>query len=440
MTSTRTSTARPPGPKGRLLVGNTLDYDRDRMAFLRRCHQEYGDVFSFDDRTIVVLAPDLVHDMLARTNEDFHSESTPIATRIDPERAATDAQVWMTARRKGWHGLSRAVSHAHSARLHPLFQRTLDETGGRQVEVLHVMEQFAGRATADFCLGADSGGVPEVLTENVKAIEPLGGSSQLFPAWWPSKRIRRFLKARESTLVVITEKIRKRQASSPARPEQPQDLLDVLLAARDPELSELQVQRLLRGIMLAAYGVPASALTWLVRVLATEPELRRRVSEEAESWPHEEAPPLSALPQTEAVIKEVLRLWPPTWLIGRTARRETALGEWRLRPNDQVMFSPYLIHRDPRWWSDPDRLVPDRWLDAQASPHRHTYIPFGAGPRVCVGTQLGMIQMALAAFWLVREYEVTTEDGSCPPRFQELLQPQGFTARFTPRRAGSGSS
>ncbi|GAA0536261.1 hypothetical protein GCM10011581_24020 [Saccharopolyspora subtropica] len=193
----------------------------------------------------------------------------------------------------------------------------------------------------------------------------------------------------------MTERIRRRRARPPA--DHPRDLLDVLLAVREPELTELQVQRLLRGIMLAAFGVPATALTWLVWSLATRPDLHRRVAGEAAAWQDAAAPPLSALPQTEAVV-EVLRLWPPTWLIGRTARRETTLGEWQLRPDDQVMFSPYLMHRDPRWWPDPDEPDPDRWLDPARTPKRHTYLPFGAGPRVCVGTQLGMIQLVLAAF------------------------------------------
>ncbi|MFD0487805.1 cytochrome P450 [Saccharopolyspora spinosporotrichia] len=426
-----TRTVRPPGPKGRWLVGNTLDYDRDRMAFLVRCRQEYGDVFSFDERTIVVLDPGLVHDLLTRTNDDFHSESVPLATRIDPERAAADAQAWMTARRKGWHGLNRAVAQAHAGRLRLLFEQTLAETRGETVDVLPVMERFAGLATADFCLGADADGMAEILTENVRAIEPLGGSSQLFPAWWPSRHIRRFLRAREGTLNAVTERIHRRRDKPPA--DHPQDLLDVLLAAGEPELTEQQVQLLLRGIMLAAFGVPATALTWLVWTLASRPDLHRRVAEEAAAWPGEEAPPLSALPQTEAVVKEVLRLWPPTWLIGRTARRGTTLGEWQLRPDDHVMFSPYLMHRDPRWWTDPDELTPDRWLDPARTPKRHTYIPFGAGPRVCVGTQLGMIQLCLAAHWLTRNHEIRPTTETCAPKFHDLLLPQGFRARFTPR-------
>ncbi|MEV8378877.1 cytochrome P450 [Kribbella sp. NPDC056861] len=428
--STRTS-SRPPGPQGRLLVGNTAEYDRDRMGFLRRARAEYGDVFSFDQRTIVVFDPDLVHELLARTNGDFSSDSSAVSTRFDAGRSTEAAKLWMVVRRAGWRGLNRATAQAHADRLGALFEHTLDDTGGRPVDVMTTMESFSGRATADFCLGPDADGMLEVIAENTAAIEPLSGSSQLFPAWFPSRKVSRFRRARDHTLDSITARIRRR-AAEPA-PDEARDLLDVLLAV--PGLSELQVQRLIRGILLAAFGVPAAAMTWTVWMLTTRPDLWDRVAAEANAWAGTGVPPLSALPQTEAVVKEVLRLWPPTWLMGRTALKPTRLGEWELRPEDQVMFSPYLIHRDARWWTDPDELRPERWLDPTVVPRRHSYLPFGAGPRVCVGTHLGMLQLTLATFWLARNYQVSAPDAATVgPEFHNLLVPKGFTASFQRRQ------
>jgi unspecific monooxygenase len=96
------------------------------------------------------------------------------------------------------------------------------------------------------------------------------------------------------------------------------------------------------------------------------------------------------------------------------------------------MFSPDLLHRDPRWWADADVLDPDRWLNNRTTPRKHSYVPFGAGPRVCVGTQLGMIQLTLAAFWLTRHYRVSAPDADrSAPEFHNLLVPKGFQAVFT---------
>jgi hypothetical protein len=79
-------------------------------------------------------------------------------------------------------------------------------------------------------------------------------------------------------------------------------------------------------------------------------------------------------------------------------------GGWRLRAGDSLMFSPYLIHRDPRWWHEPERIDPDRWPAGRPPHTRHAYLPFGAGPRVCLGTYLGTLQLVPATSRLVHRY------------------------------------
>ncbi|WP_206060942.1 cytochrome P450 [Nonomuraea basaltis] len=404
------------------MFGNTEEYDRDRNGFLERCHSEYGDVFSFDARTIVVSSPDQVHALLTRTNKDFLAENSPLAGRVDTERMAADAELWTTTRRAGWQGLHRRVAQAHAERLREVFFKTV---GDGEMDVLATMTDFFGRATADFCLSADAEGVPETLAENVAAIDPLSRDSLQLPPWWPSRRVRRFARSRKRLLALMSDIVRRRrQAGDPSA----QDLLSVLLASGDRELSDLQIERFLRGIMLAALGVPATAFTWIVYELTTRPDVLARL--EAEAASAGDVPVVEELPYTEAFVKEVLRLWPPTWLIGRTVRRETELDGWRLKTGDQVLFSLYRLHRDPRWWSDPDRLVPERWLEPHVAPVRHTYLPFGAGPRVCVGTQLGMMQLTLATFWLVSYMDLARpQETAIVPDFSGLLVPRDLRVR-----------
>ncbi|MFI6601902.1 cytochrome P450 [Nonomuraea sp. NPDC050536] len=418
---------RPPGPQGHWLFGNTEEYDRDRNGFLERCHREYGDVFSFDARTIVVSSPDQVHALLARTNSDFLAENSPLAGSVDTERMAADAELWTTTRRAGWQGLHRRVAQAHAERLREIFLKTV---GDGEIDVLATMADFFGRATADFCLGADAEGVPETLAENVAALDPLSRDSLQLPPWWPSRKVRRFARSRKRLLALMTDIVRRRLDGDSSA----QDLLSVLIASGDRQLSELQIERFLRGIMLAALGVPAAALTWIVYELGTRPDMLARLEVEAASAG--DVPVMGDLPYTEAFVKEVLRLWPPTWLIGRTVRRETELDGWRLKTGDQVLFSLYRLHRDPRWWSDPDQLMPERWLDSRAAPVRHTYLPFGAGPRVCVGTQLGMMQLTLATFWLVTGMNMTRpEETAIVPDFSGLLVPRDLKVRLQRKAA-----
>ncbi|MGV9382157.1 cytochrome P450 [Nonomuraea sp. NPDC003707] len=423
---------RPPGPRGHWLFGNTEEYDQDRNGFLERCHREYGDVFSFDARTIVVSSPDQVHALLTRTNRDFLAENSPLAGNTDTERMAADAELWTTTRRAGWQGLHRRVAQAHAERLREIFLKTV---GDGDIDVLATMADFFGRATADFCLSADAEGVPETLVESVAAIDPLSRDSLQLPPWWPSRKVRRFARSRKRLLALMTDIVRRRR---PAGDSAAQDLLGVLLAPGDQQLSDLQIERFLRGIMLAALGVPAAALTWIVYELSTRPDVLARL--EAEAASAGEVPVMGDLPYTEAFVKEVLRLWPPTWLIGRTVRHDTELDGWRLKTGDQVLFSLYRLHRDPRWWSDPDQLVPERWLEPRAAPVRHTYLPFGAGPRVCVGTQLGMMQLTLATAWLVSGMNLArTQETAMVPDFSGLLVPRDLRVRLERKAVRQGA-
>jgi cytochrome P450 len=143
----------------------------------------------------------------------------------------------------------------------------------------------------------------------------------------------------------------------------------------------------------------------------------------------------AALPFTEAVVREGLRLHPPLWLLARAARRDTTLGPWSVRAGQRVVFSPYLVQRDARWWDDPDRFRPQRWTGARdgASP----WFPFGGGPRVCLGLQVALYELTIATAWLVRGVALDVVDPPSTPRPRPHLRPSGFVARLRMTSEGS---
>lgn len=423
----------PPGPRGHWLRGNAPHYEADRIGFLQRNVRDYGDVFSFNENTTVVSDPALVHDILGRTNSDFLAEDAMFAGSGDLEATAEGAASWMAARRKGWRGFNRTVATAHAGRMMCLLDDLTEGTRGQRVDVLDLMARASGCMVADYCFGADGFEIVTTIEANVAAALPIMSSGRLLPRWLPAARNRRFLAARRATAALIDDLIVRRRAGPV--PEAPRDLLDVLLAAREPELSHEQVRDVLRVTLVASYGVPGAALAWTVREMVLQPDLCRKVEAEASVWEGRHSPPeIAELPYTQAVVKELLRAYTPTWLMGRTARREVRVGTWSLPAGHQIMFSPYLIHRDPRWWRDPDRVDPDRWLGTEAPHARHVYLPFGAGPRVCLGTQLGMLQLTLATSRLVRRYRFDVADPADRPASPPaLLKPEGLRARFVPR-------
>lgn len=423
---------RPPGPRGHWLMGNGPAYDADRIGFLRRNHREYGDVFSFDERTIFVVDPELAHEALARTNHGFLTELAPFDTQHDLDQVAAQASAWMSARRTVWPGLNHSGAAAVDRRTVEILDLLARSAGDREVDVLAMMRAFTANAVAEYCFGRDCAPVPGLLADSIDVTRPFTAASYQFPAWLPLPRHRRFFRVHRHTLRTLTEIVRTRRALGARTPAA--DLLDFLLDA-DPTMTDRAVMSTLRGILMGGHGVPAAALVSVVRELACRPELVADLRAEAvRSGSTDSAPPAARLPLAEAVVKEVLRLYPPVWLMTRTAGAATTLGPWSLRPGDEVLISPYLIHRDPRWWQRPDEFEPSRWSAGRPAPGV-AYLPFGAGPRVCLGSAVAMRQLTLATSRLAQVFTIeSTNAASAAPKFLGRLAPAGLRARFRPAR------
>ncbi|GGM74458.1 cytochrome P450 [Dactylosporangium sucinum] len=419
----------PAGPRGRRLVGNRYDYERDRIGFLQRCQRDYGDVFSFSARTSVVADPVLVHEILARTNTDFGIE-VALFDDAEPEVNARATPTAMAGRKKSRPGVNRAAADAHSDRLVEILHARLAGELGRAVDVAAVMKSFIIRATTDYCLGDDSDEVAPAVTDAAEHSAVLMASSLSLPSWLPVSRVRSAKAANRRLTEVLHERIRQRHA----RPhDKVRDLLDTMLSDDGEALDEQTVYRTISVMLRASHGVPGTILAWAVLTLAREPEIAARIGLEVEGLVPEAGRSVTVddLPFTEAVVKELLRAYIPTWLMGREVRTHTTLGRWAFQPGQQVMMPVYLIHRDPRWWDEPERFLPDRWLRTQQPHARFAYLPFGAGPRICLGNQVGLLQLVLAVATLVRDYDITVADADAVVmRPEALLVPAGLRATF----------
>ncbi|MFJ2649426.1 cytochrome P450 [Streptomyces sp. NPDC087420] len=419
----REKPGRPPGPRGHWLRGNTRAYETDRIGFLRRCHRQYGDVFSYDDHTWFVINPELAHEALTRTGDSFVTELAPFDMRRDLDQASAHAMSWMSERRSAWPGLNRTAAATTDDLTAAILDAVVADGAGRDVDVLTMTRTLTARTIAEYCFGADSAGIPELLHETVRATRPFAESSREFPAWLPLPRHRRFFRTYRRLAETLTGLVRERGATTSDAPRS--DLLGFLLAA-EPAPSTDAVVSTLHSVLMGGHGVPAAALTSVVWELTRRPGLVNDLRDEAGG------PADGGTPLAEAVVRETLRLYPPAWLMTRTARTATALGDWSLDPGDDVLLNPYLIHRDPRWWPRPDAFDPGRWLDGRAAPGP-AYLPFGAGPRVCLGAALTMRQLTLATSRLAHRFTIESPNAaSVAPEFVDRLAPAGLRARFLP--------
>ncbi|MET8797146.1 cytochrome P450 [Nocardia sp. NPDC004568] len=398
---------------------NRLAYERDRIGFLRECQQKYGDVFRFSDKATVVLDPNLIHQLFVHTNDEVGIEGRLIGGA--QPRVETAGR--MAARKGARRTMSPNAFSAYEPRMIDLLRETLAETGGREVDVREVMKTFTGRSMTDYCLGTSDPDLADALTDAVAVSEVFMGSSLTLPTWLPTPKVRRLHRANARLRSTLADRIATRRQSPR---NEAADLLDALLAEDlDPE----EVTAMVEAILRASYGQPGVTLTWAVSTLARRPDLTRRLAAETEDY-------------AEAFVEELLRMYPPTWLMGREVWERTTVGDIEVYPGEQVMFCTYLVHRDPRWWDDPDTFDPERWRTSVPPHARYAYFPFGAGPRICPGNHIDFRQLTLAVRTLAREYDIEVHNSSAPMVANALLVPAGLRGRFIGRisnRPGSGT-
>lgn len=253
-------------------------------------------------------------------------------------------------------------------------------------------------------------------------------------------RHRRFLKDMVDFDTMVYDLIAERRLSGEHR----NDLLDLLLHARDEETGEPMDDRQLRDEVLTLYvaghETSANVLAWACHLLATHPDWQERLAEEARlgfqgptpSWEE-----LQGMPLVRQVTEETLRLYPAAHAIGREAREDMDLAGLALKKGNIMFMSVYALHRNPALWESPHEFRPERFSEAAvAGRHKFAYLPFGAGPRLCIGAQFALQEIPLALASLVRRYRLEAIPGetATPTGLLTLKPHPGVRVRLVERR------
>jgi cytochrome P450 len=194
----------------------------------------------------------------------------------------------------------------------------------------------------------------------------------------------------------------------------PRDLFDLLRAARDPQtgaaFTNAQLRDQMTTMVVAGHETTALALFWAIYLLASAPAEQERVAEEVHGvdfTPDNATDVLSKLTYTRAVVNEALRLYPPAFAITRAAVGTDRIGSVEIPAGSLLMVAPFVLHRHARLWRNPDAFEPSRFLGDAAPAHRFAYLPFGVGPRVCVGAQFALTEAALVLAMLIKQFRIT---------------------------------
>jgi cytochrome P450 len=257
-------------------------------------------------------------------------------------------------------------------------------------------------------LGADPSGEAATIGRAIEAFmsyyeRRLYTLEGLLPTSFPTPARRRMRAAVEELDVAVRALISRCRSHGLGEDH----VLSRLLHARDEQghgMSEQQLRDEVVTMLLAGHETTSLTLTYALYLLAGHPEVRARLrSELAEAT--STAGITAEPPYLNAVVRETLRLYPPAYSIGREVVTPFEIGGYRPERGNEVMVSPYTLHRDPRWFPQPEHFRPERWLQTAHALPKFAYLPFGAGPRVCIGNHFAMLEISIVLAEFVRRFE-----------------------------------
>lgn len=376
-----------------------VSLDRTRLAFLEQLAATGREIVPFTigrRQSFLLNSAAAVEDVLVRRAQDFDKGRgyTAASRLLGPGVLTSEGADHIERRRAATPAFHRThleaaapivVRHASACR----DRWRLD----RPVDVAEEMRALTLAIAADALFGADSApwtdAVSHALTE---ALAPVDGLVAIVAPPAPVRRARREL---DTAIDAILET--RRLAARPRR-----DLLSMLMEAYpDDAGGSERLRDDVRTFLVAGHDTISHALTWTWILLAAHPEADTRLGAEIETVVGSRLPEGADVPQltyTRAVVKEAMRLWPPAWVIVRQAKSRLALADADVPAGALLVASPFVTHRDPRYFERPETFDPGRWLSAggEVTPAKYAYLPFGAGPRACVGEHFAWLEATLA--------------------------------------------
>jgi cytochrome P450 len=394
---------------------------RDWLGFYRRCADEYGDVVRIHLAHVPVyllIHPRDIETVLVTKAANFtkSADYRALARVLGRGLLTSEGDFWQRQR-----GLIQPAFHRQNILT---YASVMTGAAGRMLEswkdqgernlhedMMRVTLEIVGQ-----CLyGAEVSGAAERVGKAMEVVTErfVTNASQalLFPFDIPVFFAPREWRAIRELNEIIGGIIRERRSSH----QQREDLLDMLLRARDAEgkpMSDAQLRDEVMTLFLAGHETTAIALSWACYLIAQNPQIEAKLADELMTVLGERVPTPEDLPRlryTEMVLKETLRLYPAVWGIGRRAIAECELGGYRVPPGSNIFILQWRTQRDARFFPDPERFDPERWREdpvRSGKIPRFAYFPFGGGPRVCVGASFAMMEATLLLAMIQQNYHL----------------------------------
>lgn len=414
----------PPGPPRRATFGLLRKLKADRLALMAEARAEYGDavrVVIGPKKLYIFNHPDHAKHVLADNAANYHKGIGYVESKraLGDGLLTSEGELWRKQRRT----IQPVFQHKRIARqadviveeAAKLVARLRSFEGGSSVDVLEEVTGLTlgvlGRTLLDADLGAfESIGhsFEHVQDQAMFDMETMG----MVPIWLPLPKQRRFHRARADLTRIVQLLVDERQANPRAAGD---DVLTRLIESTsqetDPRVADQRMRDELITLLLAGHETTASTIGWTLFLVDQHPEVAEKLHAEAVSVLGDRLPTYEDLHHfryTTMVLNEVMRMYPPVWILTRRAVGEDEVGGYHVPAGSDVLICPFTLHRHPDYWDSPDVFDPERFNpDVTTSRPRYAYIPFGAGPRFCVGNHLGLMEATFVVAMLFRDLKLT---------------------------------
>lgn len=440
----------PPGPGFWEAIQVGRRFEIAALETLSDWHRRFGDITYFQVgglRFYWLFHPELAHEVLVTQAKKFRRAGRQIEVLREwngEGLVTSDGDFWLRQRRLVQPAFHPNRFARYGEQMVSASQRLVDrwrQDKSGLVEINSAMTELTMEIAASTFFGAELSQTHEL----VSAVSELSAYTmrQLqkpfsWPNWLPLPGIRRKLAAIRYLNNMLDQMVSQRRALNEDRG----DLLSMLLQSRDVEgdgkgLADEQVRHQLMTLFLAGHDTTAGALPWVFYLLAKHPEVEARVRDElAQVLQHRSATAedASRLTYTTRVVKETLRLYPQAYvLFARVAAVDFELGGYRIPSGSQLYVVPYIIHHDPRWHAEPERFDPERFVpDRFEQLPNCAWIPFGAGPRVCIGAAFATLEMVLVVATILQGVKLTLlpKQPAAIPHPTLSLRPEGWLPMY----------
>lgn len=442
-----TNPARPPGPqpglaaKARFLYGMATD----AVGTVGARFDRYGDVYYVpnDEGGLYVLKhPEHLRQVLMTQAARFdksHTAMQRMQEYLGVGLLTTDGDLWRRHRKLLQPAFNKKAVDSYTAVMLEEAARTAEDwqTGGTRdvsAEMMALTLRIVSRALFSHDVRAATDTVGDAMT----VLNDSVGRPQLAPDWLPTPGRRRTRLAMQAIDDVIAKVIGERRAMS--ADQAPSDLLQALLLAADDDgaLDEREIRDHLVTLYLAGHETTSHALTWTWLLLAQNPAVEERLHAHLHEALGQRAPTVADVPAlgyVEQVLKESMRLYPPAYAVSRRALEDVDLGDAVIEAGAEVMIWIYHTHHDARWWPEPEAFRPERFAPgADEDRPRCAWLPFGAGPRACIGARFAMVEATLLLAHLAQRFRLRGVGAPPKMRPRVTLGPAGGAKmRITPR-------